>query len=389
MSNPLRVIVTASMMATLANWQLGITIPLVVLEQSNSPAVALLTFALRGAAYAFSPLLGAVIDRFDQRAVFILAQFQQAACIALLALSPNGWVGGGLLLFSGVGAVASTITSQFVLVPKFIDPEGRDTAVAKLMAALEVARVVGLLVGGVAISWQGSTFSLVTVIGLYAAAGTVALLLPRVVTPAPQAGLFASLGVGFRWLRKPDLLWLVVTMAAVNLSIGQLEAVLVTVFDQKGLAALVVSLLLGLGLAVSAVASRLTPVLLPSWPAERRILLSQVAVLVSMGLIATPLIPLTALGYVILSFATGFNNVVSITYRQNLIPIDIAGRVNSVIRMIITGTVPLSGFLYAWASHFDGFLFWLPALLILGVAVAAWSGHSFRSAADPIAPVVK
>lgn len=378
MRDPLRVIVTASMASTLANWQLGIVIPLLVLQQTHSAATALLTFALRGAAYAISPLIGAVVDRFDQRTLFAVAQFQQAVCIALLALSPGGWVAGLLVLLSGAGAVATTITSQFVLVPKFIDAAGRDTAVARLMTALELTRVVGLLAGGAAISWQGPTFSLLTVVALYVLAGLISLLLPRVVPDTPQGGLFAGLGIGFRWLARRDILWLVITMAAVNLSIGQLEAVLVTVFEDKGVPALVSSGLLAVGLAASAAASALTPRLLPSWPAERRILLSQLVVLGAMCLVATPYMALTALGYVVLSFATGYNNVVSITYRHNLVPVEIAGRVNSVIRMIITGAVPLSGFLYAGASGLDGFAFWVPALVILTAAVAAWGVHSFR-----------
>jgi len=377
------------MASTLANWQLGIVIPLLVLERTHSAATALFTFALRGAAYAVSPLIGAVIDRFDQRTVFALAQFQQAVCIALLVLSPGSWVAGVLLLLSGAGAVATTITSQFVLVPKFIDAESRDTVVAKLMSALELTRVAGLLMGGAAISWQGPTFSLLMVVALYALAGLISLLLPNVVPPAPEAGLFANLGLGFRWLAKRDILWLVVTMGAVNLSIGQLEAVLVTVFDQKGISALMTSGLLAVGLTASAAASRLTPHFLPSWSAERRILLSQLVVLGAMCLIATPLVVLSASGYVVLSFAIGFNNVVSITYRHNLVPVEIAGRVNSVIRMVITGAVPASGLLYSGASRFDGFAFWLPALVILAVAVTAWGVHSFRHVTAEAMPAAK
>lgn len=384
--NPLRVIVAASMASTLANWQLGIVIPLLVLQQTHSPAAALLTFALRGAAYAISPLLGAVVDRFDQRTVFAAAQYQQAACIAVLALSPGRWVGALLLLLSGAGAVATTISSQFVLVPKFIDEHGQEVAVSRLMTALELTRVVGLLAGGAAVSWQGPTFSLLAVVVLYAVAGLIALALPKVVTAPAAGGLFARLGVGFRWLARRDILWLVVTMAAVNLAIGQLEAVLVTEFERKGITAFLSSCLLASGLAASAAASALTPRFLPSWAPERRILLSQLVVLCAMFLIAAPLVGLTVAGYVLMSFATGYNNVISITYRHNLVPVEIAGRVNSVIRMIITGAVPASGFLYAAASRLHGFTFWVPALGILAVAVAAWAVHTVRDAAPEAVP---
>jgi MFS family permease len=378
MRNPFRVIVSVSAISTFANWQLGIIIPLFMLEQTGSAATALFTSALRGLPYVVSPVIGVIVDRFDQRLVWTLAQFQQAVCIALLTISPNNMATGALIMFSGVGAAASTITSQFVLLPKLFKKGERDTAVAKLMSILQMTRVGGLLLGGAAISWLGAMVSLAVVVSLYLIASAGCLLLPSFPRTVSNANFLSDLTLGFRWLAKSDIMWLVFTMSAVNLTIGQLESALVTVLAHKDVAAVAISGLLAVGLVASAVSSRLSPVMLPDWAPERRILVSQITVLGAMVLISVHHVATITVGYVILSFATGYNNVVSVTYRQSLIPVEIAGRVNSVTRMIITGAVPLSGFLYALTSRFEGFAFWAPGLVIITVAVTAWGVHTHR-----------
>jgi hypothetical protein len=54
--------------------------------------------------------------------------------------------------------------------------------------------------------------------------------------------------------------------------------------------------------------------------------------------------------------------------------------------MFIAGAIPLSGVVYASASRLDGYLFWVPALVIGVVAVAIWAGYVWvgrRAAAEP------
>jgi len=81
-------------------------------------------------------------------------------------------------------------------------------------------------------------------------------------------------------------------------------------------------------------------------------------------------------GFMMESFAVAVSNWASITYRQETIPADVAGRANATIRMFITGASALSGFLFAWASRFDGFWYWLPALGLWGAAIVIWVVHT-------------
>lgn len=379
-SRVLRIIVGSSMLSKVADWQLGILIPLAVLEETDSVALSIITIAMRGVAYVASPLLGAVIDRFDKRTIFALSQLQQVLCLVLLAaFFSNQVVIATLVLLSGAGGVASTITGQFVLIPKLMSEPARPRAVATLNSAIESSKLIGLVLGGAAFSSLGPTVAVLCVAGLYLVAGVVALLLPKVPSGVEKMSIRRDLAIGFRWVVKPEIMWLVLTMSMVNLSIGQLEPVLVTELGQKGLDPRVISGLLAMGMVMGAVASRLAPVILSAWNPERRILASQVVAFAGFSLIMTPELPTKIAGYMLECFAVAVSNVASITYRQTTIPVEFAGRVNATIRMFITGALPLSGFLYAMASGLEGVLFWLPALCIWAVAIAMWILYTYRS----------
>ncbi|MDG4808719.1 MFS transporter [Micromonospora sp. WMMD1120] len=376
----LRVVIFASMLSKVADWQLGIVVPLAILAQTDSVAAALVAFALRSVAYIASPILGSIIDRFDKRTVFVLAQIQQALCLALLTMVlSNRLAVALLLLLSGFGGVVVSITGQFVLIPKLIDKSQRDVAVAKLASAIEFSKVIGLLLGGLVFSVKGPATASWFIAALYLAAGLAALLLPGIPQDGPRSRLREDLGIGFRWVVRPAILWLVVTMATANLAVGDLETVLVTTFGDDGIEAVVISIVLAAGLLVGAFGSRLGPHMFPSRPVEWRILAFQLMSFASLCVIAIPHPAVKVAGYTLISFALGASNVASITYRQETVPIELAGRVNAVIRMFITGAIPLSGFIYAWASRLDDAWFWAPALVLAAVSAAVWAAHTYRS----------
>ncbi|WP_031513286.1 MFS transporter [Streptomyces sp. NRRL F-5123] len=380
----LRLLVVSSMLTKVGDWQLGIVVPLAVLSRTHSPALSLISIALRGVAYAVSPLVGSLIDRFDRRFVLVLSQVQQALCLALMSVLFSSQVAILLLVFlSGIGGVASTITGQFVLLPKLIGPARRPVAVAKLSSSIEYAKVIGLVLGGAAFSAHGAVFACLCIVALYGASGLVATALPAVPSERHTSTLSADLAIGFRWLVKPEILWLVVTMAVVNLAIGELEAALITQFADEDLAALVISFVLALGLLLGALASRFAPHVLPSWSLESRLLLLQAVAFPSLVLLATPVAACKAVGYMVVCVAVGMSNVMSITYRQESIPVELAGRVNATIRMFITGSVPLSGFIFAAASHLSGYRFWLPSAVMWAAAIAIWGGYTMRVRQEP------
>jgi MFS family permease len=385
---PLTIITTTSVLAKAAYWQLGVVVPLAVLDETGSMATSLLVFALRGVGYAAAPFLGSLIDRFDKRTMFVGAQVEQAVCMVLAAMFiSNPWVLSLLLLVSGFGGVVSSITGQFVLIPRLITPEKRTVAVAKVSSAIQFANVAGLLMGGVTFSAMSPRAATAAVSLMYGAAGAVALMLPRMQQePKPTRG--RSVAVGFTWLLKPQILWLVVTMSIANLGYGAIETALVTLFHEQGIDTFLATVFVAVGLFAGGVGARVGPHVLPQRSVEQRIMLFLVLALASLCITAIPYTATEVIGSIGVSFCLGGSNVASITYRQEMIPADVAGRVNAVIRMFILGAIPLSGAVYAWADKLGRGLFWVPGIVAALLSVTIWAWHARRTviARGPTSP---
>jgi len=371
----LRTLITSSVVSKAADYGLSLVAPLAVLRTTGSPATAIFVISLRGVAYVASPLLGSLIDRFERRLVFALSQFGQAACVAVVAIALDSeYLVALMLLVSGLGGVASSITGQFVLIPELVAAERRPHAVARLTSAIEFAKVGGFLIGGVTVGAFGAVGSTLLIVALYALAGLIALTLAKVPVDSAAAptSLRQDLALGFSWLAKPDIGWLVLSMSVANLAVGGLGTVLVTVLAEHGSSATVISVSLAVGLLAGAVGARVAPWVLVGRSLELKILVYQAISALALVAIATELSSAVLIGgFAVMSFALGLSNVASISFRQDVIPVPVAGRVNSVIRMFIAGAIPLSGFLYAGAEASHLWL-WLPAVVLAAVSLLIW-----------------
>ncbi|WP_406091618.1 MFS transporter [Streptomyces sp. NBC_01013] len=384
----LRVLIGTSVIGKIADYGLMLVAPLAVLSATGSVAGAILTFALRGIAYAVSPVIGVYLDRYERRGMFAAAQVQQAVCVAVAALFlDQAWVVAGALFLSGLGGVAASLSSQFVLIPELISPANRVRAVARVSSSIEFAKVLGFLSGGVVLVALDARAAALGIAVLYAGAGAWAMRLPRVPVEPADTSLRDDLAVGFRWLAKPEIGWLVLSMTVSNLALGGLGSVLVTLMGDRGTNPTVISATLAIGLFIGAWGAQLTPRALPSWSLQSRILVFQAVAAAGFGLLVLePPIWVIVLAWSVNSFALGLSNVVSITYRQETIPVHLSGRINSVIRMFIAGAVPLSGMTYALAAM-QGWWLWGPAILLEAAALLIWLFHTVRvSDSRPLGP---
>ncbi|WP_020391217.1 MFS transporter [Kribbella catacumbae] len=370
----------SSIMSKVADYGLLLIAPLAVLAATGSVASSIFTVALRGVAYAGSPLIGSMIDRFDRRTVYFASQVQQGTCIAVAAVFlDQQLVVALMLLLSGFGGVASTITGQFVLIPQLVSSERRTEAVASVASAIEFAKVAGFLGAGAALTAVRPGISAGLVAATYFAAGLISLLLPTVRLQRDRSGVWADLKIGFAWLAKPDIAWLVTTMAVSNLALGGLGSVLVTTMGDDGAEPLTISVTLTLGLLLGAFGAKLAPRTLAGWSLRQRILVFQVAAGIGFAVITLELGHWVLIAaYAVMSYALGLSNVVSISFRQDVIPLPLAGRVNSVIRMFIAGANPLSGLIYAFAVK-NQLWIWLPALVLEIASLLIWAAYTMMN----------
>ena len=134
---------------------LGVIIPvlpkLVESFVDNDTATAARIFGLFGTAWAlmqflFSPILGALSDRFGRRPVVLLSNFGLALDYVLMALAPS-------LIWLFIGRVISGITSAsistaFAYIADVTPPDKRAAVFGKIGAAFGAGFILGPAVGG-------------------------------------------------------------------------------------------------------------------------------------------------------------------------------------------------------------------------------------------------
>jgi DHA1 family tetracycline resistance protein-like MFS transporter len=134
---------------------LGIIIPvlpgLIVAMQGGDTAGAARIFGLFGVAWAamqfvFSPLAGALSDRFGRRAVIIGSNLGLGLSYLLLAVAPDLWWLLAARIISGI--TSSSISASNAYLADVLPPDRRARAFGMLGAAFGLGFIVGPAVGG-------------------------------------------------------------------------------------------------------------------------------------------------------------------------------------------------------------------------------------------------
>ena len=135
---------------------LGIIIPILpkLIEGfvDNDTANAARIFGLFGTIWAlmqfvFSPVLGALSDRFGRRPVVLLSNFGLAADYVVMALAPTlGWLFIGRMIS---GITSASISTAFAYVTDVTAPEQRAAMFGKIGVAFGAGFILGPALGGV------------------------------------------------------------------------------------------------------------------------------------------------------------------------------------------------------------------------------------------------
>ncbi len=134
---------------------LGVIMPILpkLIESfvGNDTAHAARIFGLFGTAWAlmqfvFSPLLGALSDRFGRRPVVLLSNFGLAADYVLMALAPSlNWLFVGRVIS---GITSASISTAFAYIADITPPERRAAVFGKIGAAFGAGFILGPALGG-------------------------------------------------------------------------------------------------------------------------------------------------------------------------------------------------------------------------------------------------
>ena len=117
----------------------------------NDTATAARIFGLFGTAWAlmqflFSPILGALSDRFGRRPVVLLSNFGLALDYVLMALAPTlTWLFIGRVIS---GITSASISTAFAYIADVTPPERRAAVFGKIGAAFGAGFILGPAIGG-------------------------------------------------------------------------------------------------------------------------------------------------------------------------------------------------------------------------------------------------
>jgi MFS family permease len=354
-----RLIFSASAVSNLGDGVSALALPWLASLFSRDPMlIAMVAVAQRLPWFLFALPAGVWTDRADRRLLMVRADLVRlvlALGIVALILAapplplPEGQGGPMIAVLSllafliGTAEVLRDNSAQTVL-PQLVAKDDLETANGQLQSAEQVMGqfagppLAGLLIGlGVALpfGFDAATFAV--------AAGLVWLipLPPR--TASAGAPFLAALKEGFVWMRAhPAILRLALMLSAFNL-IYTASLTMLVLYGQEvlGLSAFGYGLLLTLGAAGGVAGGLLSPVIAARLGA-RQSLLAAVAVftLCQLGLGLTASVPLAAGLLFFDAFGGILWNVVTVSYRQRVIPDDILGRVNAIYRFFGWGMMP-------------------------------------------------
>lgn len=346
----------ASTTSNLADGVIRVGFPLVAVQLTRSPAlVAGVTVALTVPWLVATLPAGAVADRMSRRSLLLGATTARA--VVLGVVSALALASGADLLALYLAAVALGVaetvfdtTSQSVL-PSLVEPRALSRANGRLHAAQVVtnefagAPLAGALVG------VAATSVLLAPSGMYALAAVLLWWLPKAIGSTREEGDARGTirediveGLLFLW-RHRLLRTLAVMVATMNLASAAFAAVFVlygVAPGPMGLSELHYGTLIA-ALAVGGIVGSLVVE-----PLERqlgRLPLLVAGVLGQIAIFAVPLATPNAVAvtaaFLLGGGASMWWNVVTVSLRQRISPLELLGRVNASYRLLAWGTLPL------------------------------------------------
>jgi predicted MFS family arabinose efflux permease len=384
---------SGQVVSTLGSTASTVVIPLLILALTSSPEAAGIAGALRAFPYlVFSLPVGALIDRWDRKAVMIRCDIGRAIAVASIPVAiafdaltlwqiyAVALVEGSLYVFFNIAEVAA--------LPRVVTPAQLPQAAAWNEAGFGVANIVGPSFGTVLYQAFGRSVPFIADAVTYVAS-IVSLM--RIKTPfhteraASTRNLREEVAEGLRWLwGNPLIRYMAFLTGGMNLINAATPLIIIVLAKQMGAGDGAIGVIFsaaGIGGIVGS---------LVGGQIQRRFTFGQVIVAVIWA--SALLFPLYAIvpSYFLLGlvgaaiyFLTPIYNVVQFSYRLSIIPDRLQGRVNSVFRLLAFGFMPVGAALSGVLIERFGVIpaVWIFSGWMLLLAVATMFNPHVRNAA--------
>jgi len=327
-----------------------ISLPLLIIVVTHSPAQAGTVAALFGLPYLlFGLLAGVLIDRWDRKRTMLICSAINCLMTGTIPLAlvlghlsmPQLYV---LALVNGSAFVFFDV-AELAALPSVVSQEQLPTAVGLNQATFSAGGVAGQPIGGILFQLARPLPFLADTISYAVSVASLLAIRARFQTERLSAtrSLRVELIEGMTWLwRHPTIRSLTLLTASSNLLVGSFPLLIILLAQQHHASPSTIGGMFALASAASVVGSAVTPRLLT------HLRVGHVAV--SFFWLSAALYPLYLLAPNPLAIAlinagaflvNPVYNIASITYRLNAIPNELQGRVNSSARVLALGAMPL------------------------------------------------
>ncbi len=364
-NRPFRLLFSATAVSNLGDGVAALAFPWIATLLTRDPLlIALVTAATRLPWFLFVIPAGLITDRNDRRRLIVQADLLRLllsfGVIALALRIPDSAAGGqpggiailcGLAFLIGCAEVIRDNAAQ-TLLPALVDKPDLEQANGQLWSVEQITgSFIGPPLAGALIAFAVPAPFALNAICFGLAAWCVWLMaLPPRIRPVRRA-LLDEFSEAARWFwGHTAILRLAIVLGLINALSTMVLTMLVLISQEVlGLNAAGYGLLLTAGAAGGVVGGVWGPRLVARLGGQRVVILAlwvfPLPMLV-LGLTASPWIAAAAL--FVESLAALLWNIVTVSWRQRLIPDDLLGRVNSLYRFFGWGMVPFGAVLGGW-----------------------------------------
>jgi MFS family permease len=372
----------------------AIAFPLLVLTTTGSPAMAGIVAAARNVSeLVFAVPAGALVDRWDQRRVMIVADCARGAALGSLALAValDALVFGHIVAVAfveGLGVVFFEVAEGSAL-PKVVADRHLDAALARNSARAHTAALAGLPLGGTLFGLGRAVPFVFDAVSYLMSVITVSMIRTSfqrdATTERPR--LRGDMRAGLSWFwRQPFLRATSLISTTRSFTLTALYLVVIVIARERGASAT----LIGVTFAFVGVGGLLGSLAAP-WLARR---VSMRAVIIATAVLGAALVPLLSIlpGRATPGIVFGamwilnplWSTVVG-AHRLRITPPELRSRVLSIATLVSGGPVPLAsvaaGVLLEAAGTTPTVLVF-SSIMVVGAVIAVVGSRAVRDAPD-------
>ncbi|WEH11528.1 MFS transporter [Alicyclobacillus fastidiosus] len=374
-----------SMFSAIGTQVSNLAIPWLVMKDTQSIKMMSLTWISEILPLVIvSPFLGVFIDRWNKKRVLLFSDLSRIILVTAIPVFSlvhlfSLWILFTVVFLLSIASQSFSLVSDFALLPFLVRKHELTQANSAMSSMSSLSSLLGPAVGGAVISFLGPVNALLIDSLTYFSTLLLVLFLPF----SPQISknlyqltigmLLGEIKTGLALIYRSKILRVLSLVSCIgNLAVGARVTILTYHFGvELHLDSKVVGITYAIMGASTVLSSFIATFLSRKITIGRAITLNMIGAVVGMGLMALPSsLHSMILGLIVVSMTINLTNIYTFTIRQFEIPMEFIGRANSVYRMVLSASYPLSAVILGGVtSSYGSHAAFLVSAVLLSIAV--------------------